>query len=403
MNFFQYLKYKGLVKDCSSETTFTSFIEDKDKVIPYCGFDLTAKSLHVGNLITILTMRQFFLKGHKIILLLGNATTRIGDPSDKNEIRKMLSIEDIELNKIQIKECINKFIPLDHPNVEIVENYSWFKDINYLDFLREIGTYFTINKMINIDFVKRRINQEQPITFLEFNYMLMQAYDFLYLNKKYKCNLQIGGSDQWGNIIQGVELIKRVDSNQDVFGLTIPLLTDSNGNKIGKTTGGAIWLHEKMLDPYDYFQYFRNTKDDDVIRFLKIFTDFQKADIEKYSNFKDQDLNYVKEILAFEATKMCHGKLKAEECMQKAKQLFGSDIDKLEAIDVAIGTSLIDLLITLNLFSSKSEARRKIEEGAIRLDQQKINDIKFIFDLSFKNKKAIISIGKNKKYPLNFI
>ncbi len=402
MKLFELLKYKNLIKDFSNPKEFELFINNQ-KIIAYCGFDLTAKSLHVGNLITILTARQIWKQGHKLILILGDATTRIGDPSDKNEIRKMLSIEQIEENKKYIKECLAKFIPLNDKNVVVLENYNWFKDITYIDFLREIGAHFTINKMINIDFVKRRLDNEQPITFLEFNYMLMQAYDFYYLYKNYGCNLQVGGSDQWGNIIQGVEFIKRVNQNAEVFGMTFPLLADSNGNKIGKTTNGAVWLHQNMLNPYDYFQYFRNTPDNDVLNFLKIFTDLSNKEIEKYNNYKNEELNKVKEILAFEATKMCHGEFKATEALNKSREIFLNKNASVEnIINVKINNNIVNLLLFLECTESKSEARRLIEQGAIKIDDKKITDIKFIFNENYLGRKIIFSIGKNKKFAIGF-
>lgn len=404
MNLFNILQYKSLIKDFTSPAKFSTFI-DQGKIVAYCGFDLTAESLHVGNLITILTAREIFKKGHKLILLLGDATTRIGDPSDKNELRKMLSVEQIERNKHFIKECLAKFIPLDHKNVTLLENYSWFKDISYIDFLRDVGAKFTVNKMINIDFVKRRLENEQPITFLEFNYMLMQAYDFYYLYKKYGCNLQIGGSDQWGNIIQGVEFIKHAHFDAEVYGMTFPLLTDSSGSKVGKTTGGAIWLHERMLDPYSYFQYFRNTSDVDALRFLKIFTDLDFAEIDSFTSLSGEKLNKVKEILAFEATKMCHGEEAANRSLTRARELFSSDSVSAEnIINVPIESSVVDLVMQLGSIASKSEARRLMEQGAIRINEEKIVDIKLQLSNIISSGNIItVAIGKNKRFAVNVI
>lgn len=398
MNLIERLKYRGILKEFSNPEEFLVQVKNNKNTI-YAGFDLTAKSLHVGHLIPITILKEFLNDGHKIVILLGNATTRIGDPSDKNELRKMLSPEQIEENKKSILYCISKFISLEDENVTVVENYSWFKDINYLDFLREIGTCFTINKMVNMDFVKRRLDANNPITFLEFNYMLIQGYDFYHLYKEHGCNIQLGGSDQWGNIIQGVELIKHKFHDAKVFGVTTNLLTKSDGTKIGKTTSGAVWLHEEMLSTYEYFQYFRNISDDDVVKFMKIFTDLDPEEIDKFTKLSGNKLNEAKEILAFEAIKMCHGEQFAIDALEKAKSLFKEiDLNGNPDVSVQDGIGIIDLIMELKVFESKSEARRAVEAGSIKISDQKIQNPKEIIKKYTFGEKFIISVGKNKKF-----
>lgn len=398
MDLISRLKYKGVLKEFSSPEEFPRYINGNENTI-YAGFDLTAKSLHVGHLIPILTLKEFFNHGHKIVILLGNATTRIGDPSDKNELRKMLSEEQIEENKKSILYCISKFLPLENQNIRVVENYSWFKDINYLDFLKEVGTCFTINKMVNMDFVRRRLDSNNPITFLEFNYMLIQGYDFYHLYKNFGCNIQLGGSDQWGNILQGVELIKHKFNDAKVFGITTNLLTKSDGTKIGKTTSGAVWLHEEMLSPYDYFQYFRNISDEDVLKFMKIFTDLKPEYISKFESITGEELNQAKEVLAFEATKICHGEKAANSALEKSKSLF-KHTDLNHNPDIVIEDSILitDLIFDLKVFDSKSEIRRAIESGSIKISDQKIQNSKEIIKKDVFGEKFIISIGKAKKF-----
>ena len=303
--FLKEFKDRGFFYQCTNEEELSSLM-DKEKIKAYIGFDCTAESLHVGSLLQIMCLRLLQKNGHKPIVLLDGGTTRIGDPSGKDKTRKILSEEEIEKNIKNIKNILKKFLDNDNPETKpiFVNNYTWLKDLNYISFLRDIGKHFTINRMLTFDSVKLRLDREQSLSYMEFNYMILQAYDFLELNKKENCTLQIGGSDQWGNIVNGVELIKRY-SNKQSYGLTTPLITLATGAKMGKSENGAIWLDEKFLSAYDYWQFWRNTDDRDVIKFLKNFTDLEIEDIKKIEN---DNINDLKILLANETTSMLHGK-----------------------------------------------------------------------------------------------
>lgn len=394
MNLIEELRKRDLIYHITNESKLIHFIKEKRTF--YVGFDLTAKSLHIGNLVMIMILKKILNHGHNIIILLGNATTRIGDPSDKNEMRKMLSVEEIEDNKKNILHCINKFIDLNSENVKVVENYNWFKDINYIDLLREVGKDFTINKMVQMEFVKNRLKNNDPMTFLEFNYLIMQSYDFYYLHSKYGCSIQFGGSDQWGNIINGMNLIKHKNHLADVFCFTAPLLTKSDGQKMGKSVNGAVWLHEEMLHPFEYFQYWRNIDDKDLMKIATIFTDLSFEEISKLENLQNHlEINKAKELIAFEITKMCHGEKNATEAKYQSLSLFShvnSDEIKITEIDQN-SISLVDLIIKTDNSISKSEARRLIKAGAIKIDQVKKEN-----DYLIKNSNSfILEIGKRKK------
>ena len=320
-NFLKTFVERGFYNNCTHPKELDDLLA-KQEIKAYIGFDCTAKSLHVGSLMQIMTLRMLQKTGHTPIILLGGGTTKIGDPSGKDEARKFLSNEEIEENLKGIRQTLEKFLVMSGKNSTIVvNNDAWLQDLSYIDFLRNTGKHFTINKMLTFDSVKTRLEREQPLTFLEFNYMILQAYDFFELNKQIDCKLQIGGSDQWGNIVNGVDLTRKIGNLQNeknqVFGLTTDLLTTADGKKMGKTADGAVWLDEKMLSPYDYFQYFRNVDDSDVSRFLKLFTDLELGEIEKLEKLEGQDINHAKEILAFETTKICHGEEKAKEAESK--------------------------------------------------------------------------------------
>ena len=305
--FLKEFKERGFFYQCTDEKELSDIL-DKSKIKAYIGFDCTAESLHVGSLLQIMCLRLLQNCGHQPIVLLGGGTTRIGDPSGKNKTRKILTEKEIEKNSKNIEKILKIFLQTDNKKTKpiFVNNYKWLKNLNYISFLRDVGKHFTINKMLTFDSVKSRLDREQSLSYMEFNYMILQAYDFLELNKKHNCLLQIGGSDQWGNIINGVELIKRY-SNNHVYGLTTPLITLATGEKMGKTAEGAIWLDKKYLSPYDYWQFWRNTDDRDVVKFLKFFTDTKVNDIE---NFKHNNINDLKILLANKTTEMLHGKKK---------------------------------------------------------------------------------------------
>jgi tyrosyl-tRNA synthetase len=394
MNLIEDLRKRGLIYHITNEPELTDFINEKRTF--YVGFDLTAKSLHIGNLVMIMILRKILSYGHNVIILLGDATTRIGDPSGKNEIRKMLSLEEIEGNKKNILYCINKFIDINSENVRVAQNYNWFKDINYIDLLREVGKDFTINKMIQMDFVKSRLDKNNPMTFLEFNYVIMQSYDFYYLYSKYNCSIQFGGSDQWGNIINGMNLIKHKDHSADAFCFTAPLLTKSDGQKMGKSLNGAVWLNEEMLSPFEYFQYWRNIDDKDLIKIAKIFTDLSFEEIEKMENLSNHiEINKAKELVAFEITKMCHGVENANAALKWSVELFLNNAETFEAVKINQSSiSVVELITFADNLISKSEARRLINSGAIKIDNVKITE-DFIIQ---KSESFIFEIGKKKKF-----
>ena len=373
-----------------------------NKISAYIGFDCTAQSLHVGSLLQIMCLRMLQKYGHKPIVLLGGGTTMIGDPSGKEETRKILTESDIKKNINSIKKVFSIF--LDNKNIKtkpiFVNNIKWLGKLNYIKFLREIGKHFTINKMLSFDSVKLRLEREQSLSYMEFNYMILQAYDFLELNKKNNCVVQIGGSDQWGNIVNGVELVKRYSSKQ-VYGLTTPLITLASGAKMGKTEKGAIWLDKKLLSPYDYWQFWRNTDDRDVIKFLKMFTDKKISEIEE---IKDRDINELKIILANEATTMLHGKIAAVKAAETAKKTFtsGSFGDDLPVVKIKrekfeSGLNIVDLVVESKLLNSKSEVRRMIKNLGIKVNNKTIESDKITVLLSeFNNSVLKLSQGKKK-------
>jgi len=349
-------------------------------VTAYIGFDCTAPSLHAGSLLPIMLLRVLQRTGHKPIVLLGGGTTRIGDPSGKDESRKMLSDEDIEANTLGIKQIFQRYLSFgDGPtDAFMVNNADWLQDLGYISFLRDYGPHFTINRMLTFDSVKLRLDREQPLTFLEFNYMILQAYDFVELAKRFDCRLQMGGSDQWGNIVNGVELGRRV-AQKHLFGLTSPLLTTSSGAKMGKTAEGAVWLNEDRLSAYDYWQYWRNAEDADVGRFLRLFTDLPEDRIKDLENQTGSGLNEAKKVLATEVTALCHGRDKAEDAAETARKLFeeGASSDGLPTITVARsdlegGMPVYELFRLAGLASSNGEARRLIKGGGAKLNDAKI-------------------------------
>jgi tyrosyl-tRNA synthetase len=371
---------------------------NKEPITAYIGFDCTAKSLHAGSLIQIMILRLLQKQGHKPLILLGGGTTKIGDPSGKDESRQVLTEEKIQENLSGIKKTLEKFISFEGTNAAVlVNNDDWLKNLNYLEFLRDIGRHFSINRMLTFDSVKTRLEREQPLSFLEFNYMILQAYDFYELNKKHYCRLQIGGSDQWGNIVNGVELTRRIAA-KEAFGLTSPLLTTADGKKMGKTADGAVWLNSEMLTPFDYFQYFRNTHDADVGKFLRLFTDLELLEIEKLEKLKDQEINQAKEILAFEATKICHGENAANQALQKAREIFISkNSAAFEEKEISLGAEnskkLIEIMKEIGAVESNSEAKKLIEGKGVKINGDVVLDSQFLiketnsFDLSIGKKK----------------
>ncbi len=409
--FLQEFFDRGYLAQCTDIESLDNILATK-KISAYIGFDCTAQSLHAGSLIQIMILRLLQKHQHKPIILLGAGTTKIGDPSGKDEARQVLNDQIILKNLTGIKTTLEKFVSFNGDNSAIlVNNDQWLNNINYLEFLRDIGRHFSINRMLTFDSVNTRLQRQQPLSFLEFNYMILQAYDFVELRKKYNCILQIGGSDQWGNIINGVELWRRLNAvenldnsadsiaQKEIFGLTSQLLTTSDGKKMGKTANGAVWLDSSMLSPFDYFQYFRNTSDQDVIKFLKLFTDLELLQIAQFKNLSAQELNPIKEILAFETTKICHGEEIAKDVLQKSREIFlNKNIQAFEhKIINCQGESkkLVEIIIEINAAASRSDAKRLIEGKAVKVNDKLIEDINLVFN---SNQQIEIVIGKKKHF-----
>ncbi|MFD1611829.1 tyrosine--tRNA ligase [Sphingomonas tabacisoli] len=349
------------------------------QIVPgYIGFDPTAPSLHVGSLVQIMLLRRMQQAGHKPIVLMGGGTGKIGDPSFKDEARKLMTVGTIQSNIASIKTVFERFLTFgDGPTDAImVDNAEWLDKLEYIPFLRDIGQHFSVNRMLSFDSVKLRLDREQSLSFLEFNYMILQAYDFLELSRRAECRLQMGGSDQWGNIVNGVELARRVDGTE-VFGVTTPLITTADGGKMGKTMSGAVWLNEDQLSAYDYWQFWRNTDDRDVGRFLRLFTDLPLDEIARLEALEGAEINEAKKTLANEATAMCRGRVAAEEAAETARKTFeeGTAGEALPTFAVAGGSiGIVDALVNLGLAASKNEARRLIKQGGARVDGEKVED-----------------------------
>ncbi|MGZ8286334.1 MAG: tyrosine--tRNA ligase [Allosphingosinicella sp.] len=342
------------------------------QVVPgYIGFDATAPSLHVGSLVQIMMLRRLQQAGHKPIVVMGGGTTKIGDPSGKDEARKLLTHDDIQANIASIRRIFERFLAFDDSatGAIMVDNADWLDSLDYIPFLRDVGPHFTINRMLTFDSVRLRLEREQPLTFLEFNYMILQAYDFLELSRRAECRLQLGGSDQWGNIVNGIELSRRIDGTQ-VYGLTTPLLTTADGAKMGKTAAGAVWLNADQLSSYDYWQYWRNTQDGDVGRFLRLFTDLPLDEVARLEALAGAEINEAKKVLADAATAMAHGDDAAREAAETARRTFeeGASGEALPTLKVEGEISLVDALIGLGLCASRNEARRLIAQGGARID-----------------------------------
>ncbi|UAT42897.1 tyrosine--tRNA ligase [Anaplasmataceae bacterium AB001_6] len=386
-----HLNQRGFIYQCTNIEKLDTILSSR-KIVSYVGFDCTARTLHIGSLIQIMLIRHLLKDGHKIIILLGGATTRIGDPSGKDKSRQYISIEEIEKNILGISQTLKKFFHEKSDNVIFLNNIEWFEDIKYLDMLRDIGKIFSINRMLEFESVKTRLSREQNLSFLEFNYMIMQAYDFLELNKRENCILQLGGSDQWGNIVNGVELCRKKE-NSEVFGLTTPLALTTDGKKMGKTANGAIWLDKDLLSPNDYWQYFRNIDDKDVAQFLKWFTDLEIGEINELCNLQSKEINKAKKILATQATQICHGEEIAKNVEDAMIKEFEMDISSALPIKEinAKTIRLLDLLISIDFASSNSEAKKKIRSGGVKINDQIVTDVNMQID-----GKKKIAIGKKR-------
>ncbi len=408
--FIKEITARGFIHQATDIDNLDKLLDNQKKVPGYIGFDCTAPSLHVGSLIQIMLLRWYQKCGHTPIVLIGGGTTLIGDPSGKDEARKLLTNEIIKENTAGIKNVFKKFIKFEQANNSalIINNSEWLTKLNYINFLRDYGKHFSINRMLGFDSVKLRLDREQPLSFLEFNYMILQAYDFHELNKRYGCQLQMGGSDQWGNIINGVELHRRVSDNENktLYGLTSPLITTSSGSKMGKTAKGAIWLNQDLCSPWDYWQFWRNTEDQDVIKFIKLFTEIEFNEIEKLQRLKGSEINDAKIILADAATKLLHGEKFAKEAKETANNLFNNEqVDaNLPTIEISseelnLGVPILDCFIKNNyLVKSKGDARRLIRGKGAKLNDEIITDENYILSQGdFNNKKEIkLSAGKKR-------
>lgn len=404
------MKSRGYLSQCT-DLGKLELICNKHPISGYIGFDCTASSLHVGSLLQLMILRLMQKHGHRPIVLLGGGTTLIGDPSGKDNTRKILMQKEIGKNIKSIKKVFNKV--LDNSNRKtkplFVDNAKWLTKLNFIQFLRDIGKHFTINKMLTFESVKLRLEREQSLSYMEFNYMLLQAYDFFQLFKKNNCILQIGGSDQWGNIVNGVDLIRRV-LHKDSFGITSPLITLASGLKMGKTETGAIWLNEEILSPYEYWQFWRNTDDRDVKKFLNFFTDIKTEKIDFLCN-NEKNINDLKIILANEATKILHGKKASKNAEKTAKDTFeGKGLSenlpeiKFKLSEHQKGINILDLLTKSKIMSSKSQARRAIADKGLKINDILINDDKMVINLTnFKKKKSKISFGKKRHYLIKVI
>jgi len=380
--FLSSLAARGFIAQCTDETGLDA-AANEGMITGYIGYDCTAPSLHVGNLISILMLRRLQLAGHRPIVVIGGGTTKVGDPSGKDDSRQLLSQDQINANKETIKATFERFLSFgDGPNDAIlVDNDDWLSGLNYIEFLRDYGRHFSINRMLGFESVKLRLDREQPLSFLEFNYMILQAYDFLELNRRYGCSLQMGGSDQWGNIVNGIELTRRCDQ-KSVFGLTTNLLTTSSGAKMGKTAQGAVWLNDNMLSVYDYWQFWRNTEDADIGRFLRLFTELPMDEIARLEALDGAELNDAKKILATQATAMCHGLEAAQKAEATARETFegGGTSEDLPTINIdgarlADGLGLLEAFVIAGLAKTNSEARRLVTGGGARLNDAPQNDI----------------------------
>ena len=404
-DFLQTLSARGYVHQCTDWDALDSRLT-KETVTGYIGFDCTADSLHVGSLLPIMLLRWMQKTGHKPVVLMGGGTTKVGDPSGKDSARQLLTDEQIEANMTGIRRIFEEFLTFgDGPTDAImVNNADWLDKLEYIPFLREVGRHFSVNRMLTFDSVRLRLEREQPLSFLEFNYMILQAYDFLELGRRMNVSLQMGGSDQWGNIVNGVELGRRA-GGLELFGLTSPLLTTASDQKMGKTHDGAVWLNADRLSPYDYWQFWRNTADADVSRFLKMFTELPLDEIERLSALEGTEINEAKKILADAATALCHGADAAAEAADTARRTFearesaeGLPTVSVPASDFAAGIGILDALVRAGLAKSNSEARKLIQNGGARLNDGKIEDIRAtVTDADLVNDGAAkLSAGKKR-------
>jgi tyrosyl-tRNA synthetase len=403
-DFLNELKSRGYVHQCTDEAAL-DHLAKTERITGYIGFDCTAASLHVGNLLGIMMLRKLQQTGHRPIVLIGGGTTKVGDPSGKDEARKLLSDAEIAANIAGIQSVFHNFVSFgDGPNdALLINNADWLDTLNYIDFLRDYGRHFSVNRMLTYDSVKLRLEREQPLSFIEFNYMVLQAYDFVELYRRSGCRLQMGGSDQWGNIVGGIELGRRTDRSE-LFGLTTALLTTASGAKMGKTAAGAVWLNPDMLSPYDYWQYWRNTEDTDVTRFLKLFTELPLDEIAKLAKLEGAELNEAKKILATEATALVHGREAADRAAETARATFeeGQFAQNLPTFDVPRaelekGLGVLSANVHVGFVKSTGEARRQITGGGLKVNDETVTDERRLLTLADLTQEGVIKLSLGKK------
>ena len=403
MDGFEVLKERGFISQCSNETALKKQL-NSEKTTFYVGFDPTGRSLHVGHLVPMFAMAHLQRAGHRAIALVGGGTARIGDPSGKTETRRILPIETIKENAARFRKQISRFITLDNSSGIMEDNAGWLADLNYIDFLRDIGRHFSVNRMLSFETYKMRL--EKGLSFIEFNYQILQSYDYLTLFRKYGCMLQMGGDDQWGNIVAGIELIRRVEG-KEVFALTSPLVTRSDGKKMGKTEKGALFLDPDMVSPYEFYQYWINIPDADVEKLLKLFTFIPLKKIKELSSLKDREINRAKEVLAFELTSTVHGREEAERAKSASRAAFGKEENtgltgipsgEIKEESLKAGINVIDLFSGTSLCASKSEARRLVTQGGAYINGVKVDSIDTMVDLSYASKGEILLRAGKKRY-----
>ena len=406
-NLLNTLKTRGFINDCTDLVGLDNMLKNS-KITCYIGYDATASSLHVGHLMNIMMLRWFQKDKHRVITLLGGGTTKIGDPSFRKTERPLIDDKTINTNLLSLKSIFSKYIKFssNFPDALMLNNDEWLSKLNYLEFLRDTGKHFSINRMLSFDSVKSRLQKNDPLSFLEFNYMILQGYDFYKLNHDYDCILQMGGSDQWGNIVNGIELTRRINGNK-LFGLTSPLLTNSAGQKMGKSSSGAVWLNEENLSPYEFWQFWRNCDDADIRKFLLLFTELPIEKIKTLTSKKGHHLNEAKIILANEVTKLCHGKVNADDAFKTSKAVFeenigGSNLPTIEikASDCSENITITQLMTISGIVKSGKEARRLIADNAVKLDGKLIHDITEKYEKTQFTRPQQISIGKKKHFNL---
>jgi len=407
-DFINEIKSRGFIYQASEIDELDNII-NKKKISGYIGFDITSDSLHVGSLVQLMLLHWLDFYGHKAVALVGGGTTLVGDPSGKDTTRKILEKKDIDKNVSNITKTFKRFINLDKSSI-VVNNYNWLSEINYIDFLRDIGSKMTLNKMLTFESVRNRLEREQPLSILEFNYMLLQAYDYLYLNKNHDCILQMGGSDQWGNILSGIDLIRKINQNK-AFGITSPLITNSDGSKMGKTADGAIWLDEKKLPDYDFFQFWRNIDDENVSKFLYLFTKLPITEISKLSKLEGKEINSAKQTLAYEVTKIVRGEDAAKQALDISNNLFKSKITDLRINNYSVelkniknsSFTIIDAIEKLELVKSRSEIKRLIKSNGVKINDQNYIEKDFSLDKYSKLDELKITVGKKKIGVIRFL